>query len=323
MARRAFSTPLFLRPVIYGLITILAFPLSFAVARLPRKAVLAFARFLGTLGYRLSFNERRVALANLDLVYGRTKTEAEKRALARESFQTFFRVLLDFAWFSRHSRERIERWFRFDPSVAPLFDSPAAVIVSAHFGNWELMGQAVAMRGATLVSVVATFPSEGLNRMVARRREQFGMEIIPRAGALKRLLRVLKEGGRVALLMDQNTRLYEGGVFIDFFGKPATMSAAASVLSIRTGAVIVPSFCVALPDGSYVGYAAGVLEPGKDGDAEALNQRIAGAFESEIRKYPGQWLWMYRRWKYIPAGCQAENFPFYAHPASEKKEQRP
>jgi Kdo2-lipid IVA lauroyltransferase/acyltransferase len=320
MVRRKFRTPLFLRPFVYGLLTILVYPLTIGIPLLPRKAVLAFARFLGTLSYWLAFSERKVALANLDLAFGGTKSRAEKRAIARASFQTFYRVILDFAWFSRHSRERIERWVRFDPSFAPFFDSPAAIGVTAHFGNWELMGQAAVMKGVSLVSVAAMFPSERLNRLVTRKREQLGMEIIPRAGALKRLLRILKGGGRVALLMDQNTRLYEGGVFIDFFERPATMSAAAAVLAGRTGAVVVPALGLALPDGSCLIYSTGVLTPGADGAGESLNQRIADAFESEIRKHPGQWLWMYRRWKYIPAGRQAADFPFYARPAMEKKE---
>ena len=301
----------------------LVLPLFYTIPLLPRKAVMGLSRFLGRAVYRAAKTERRVALANLDLAFGDTRSAAEKQAIALASLQTFFLTLLDFAWFSRRSRERLDRWLKFDSSLDSYFTHPPVIVATAHFGNWEVQGQGAALMGAPLLSVAAMFPSEPINRFMTRCREQHGMTVVPREGALKTLMRTLKKGGRVALLMDQNTRISEGGMFVRFFGTPATMSPAASVLAIRTGAAIMPVVCRAMPDGSYLGSTPGRIEPAPGETVEQLNQKIADAFESEIRKHPDQWLWMYRRWKYVPEGDKAERYPFYAHPATKSNGEEP
>jgi KDO2-lipid IV(A) lauroyltransferase len=295
----------------------------FLVSRLSRRAVLGFARFMGFLSYHLCTTQTKVAMANLDLAFGETVTVTRKQELARASYQTFFRAIFDFAWFSFRSRSRLERWFVFDRSFDSYLGLSPVIVVTAHFGNWELLGQAGSLHGNPPVSVAAMFPNVLMNSYITQMRERNGMSISSREGALRALLKALRDGGRVALLMDQNTRLQEGGVFVRFFGKPVTMSPAASVLSVRTGAPIVPVFCLALPDGTYRGYTGPVLRPGEAGAEAELNQRIADVFESEIRNHPDQWLWMYRRWKYVPPAGAAEGFPFYAHPAVESKGRLP
>lgn len=289
------------------------------VSCLPRWGLLSLSRFLGWLVYHAARTQRRVALSNLDLVFGDTLPPEKKRAIALASFRSFSRAILDFAWFSRNTASRMARLFRFDDSFETYRRMAPAIVVTAHFGNWELLGQAGAIDGNPAVSVAAMFPNEMLNRFVTNLRERNGLLIAPREGAIRTLLKTLKEGGRVALVMDQNTRLSEGGVFVRFFGKPVTMSPAAALLSVRTGAPIVPIFCLALPDGTYRGYLGRVLQPGADGSERELNQHIADAFEAEIRKHPEQWLWMYRRWKYVPPAGRAEDFPFYSHAATTRE----
>ncbi len=303
----------------FGLEMALVHVAFFVITRLPRPVLMGLARGVGTLAFHVAWTQRRVALANLDLAFGDTKSAAEKRAIAKASYASFFRAILDFAWFSDRSRGRLERWFRFDSSMDLYRAHSPVIVVTAHFGNWELLGQAGSLFGNPPVSVAATFLNERVNRFITRLRERNGMTIASREGAMRALFRALKDGGRVALIMDQNTRVAEGGVFVKFFGKPVTMSPAASVLAVRTGAPIVPVFCQAYPDGTYHGYACPLLIPGVDGDEVALNQRIADVFEAEIRKFPAQWLWMYRRWKYVPPGGNADELPFYAHPAVDPK----
>ncbi len=304
----------------FGLEMALVHMAFFLISRMSRRVLLGTSRLLAALAYRMAWTQRRVAMANLDLAFGDTKTDVEKRVIVKASYGSFFRAILDFAWFSRRSSGRLERWFQFDASMGTYLACSPLVAVTAHFGNWELLGQSVALRGNAPVTVAAQYLNERANGFFTRLRERNGMTIVPREGAMRALFRALKKGGRVALVMDQNTRVSEGGVFVQFFGKPTTMSPAAAVLSMRTGAPILPVFCLAFPDGSYRAYTGQLLTPGKDGDEATLNQRIADAFEVEIRKHPEQWLWMYRRWKYIPPGSKAEGMPFYAHPAVEPKE---
>jgi len=113
----------------------------------------------------------------------------------------------------------------------------------------------------------------------------------------------------VALVLDQHIRPSEGAVWVRFFGHSAAMSPAATLLARRFHAALLPAFCVALPDGRYRAFAH---EPLRVEEGLDLNQAIADAFEREIRLQPGQWLWMYKRWKYIPPGEKETDYPFYA-----------
>jgi KDO2-lipid IV(A) lauroyltransferase len=281
---------------------------------LPRRLVLGLARWAGGVGFRLARRDRRIALANLDLAYGVALSSADKQRIVRESFVTFATTMLDGLWFSRRTAQRTARWVAFDESTAGLWPQGPLVLVTAHFGNWEIMGLAGTARGYALASVAKPIRNPLVDRMLARLRTRTGQQIVPVRGAAKELLRVLKAKGKVALVLDQDTRPEEGGVFVEFFGVPAPMSSAAAHLALRVRAPIVPIFCRMRPDGTYVCYARQPL--GGDEPAEAdplrLTQAIARTFEAEIRSDPGQWLWMYKRWKRRAPGADPARYPFYA-----------
>ncbi len=283
------------------------------IPRLSRHATLRLARCCGKLAYRVARRDRRIALANLDLAFGASRTNAERRALARASFQTFSRVMFDLLWFSRSSCERLARYVRFAPALEDWIREPKpAIFVTAHFGNWELLGQAAAARGLKLASVAKPLANPWIDAALWALRAGTGQRILPARGALKPLLRTLREGGAVALLLDQDTRPAEGGVFVDFFGVPAPISMAAGLLAFKTGAPVVPVFAKAEPDGGYACHAQEPLLPPRSPEDPAHAQAIAAAFEAEIRKEPAQWLWMYKRWKRRRPGADWSRYPFYA-----------
>jgi KDO2-lipid IV(A) lauroyltransferase len=283
---------------------------------LPRFLVRGLASALGGLGFRLSRRDRAVALANLDAAYGQEKTAGEKTAIARESFRTFALLALDVFWFSFFTRARVLRWVRPDPSFEHFLNERPVIAVTGHMGNWEVMGQLGARLGRPASIVATPLQNPIVNRLLNWIRRQSRQEIVPRAGALKQLLRILRNQGRVALLMDQNTRPSEGGEFVDFFGLPVPVSRAAGVLSAKTGSRIVLVHCTVEPDGSYRTHAAPAFG-GAGGDPSALTRKLAADMERVIRANPGAWLWSYKRWKLIPAGAPAERYPFYAKPLDE------
>lgn len=286
---------------------------------LPRRVILALAAGAGALGMRLARGQRQIGMANLDVAFGESLSRAEKERILRESFRTFARVMLDLFWFTRRTRTRIARWVRFDPLFDQNMPRDRAIVVTAHFGNWEILGQAGASRGFQVVSVAALVDNPYLTPLLNRMRRRTGQQVAERKGAVRVLLQALKKGAVVALLLDQNTSPAEGGVFVDFFGLRVPISPAAAALSARTGAPIVPVFCSPEADGSYRAYA---LPPfGGFGGEEAigpLTQEIAARFEREIRSDPGKWLWTYKRWKYIPRGFARDKYPFYAHEVREE-----
>lgn len=288
------------------------------VPRFSRKGVVRWAAVIGWIAARIPLRERHMALANLDIAFSDSKSATEKRAIYQASCRTFALVLLDIFWFSRDTRERVLEWTTFDPGLDELFQKKAHLCVTAHLGNWELLGHAVSVRGYPLSSVAAPLVNPAVDVHFAKVRKASGQIIIPREGALRTMLRTLKEQGKVGVLLDQNTPPHEGGVFVDFFGLPAPMSDAAASLALKTQADVLFGFCIPDETGKYYVHTASPIRitdvQGEIKDAQTLwlTRAIAKTTEEAIRTHPGAWLWMYRRWRYIPEGADRERFPFYA-----------
>ena len=282
---------------------------------LPRAILLRLATFMGMAAYIAAPRLRRIALANLDLALGSALDQSARAALAKASFRNFARMLLDIAWFTRDSKARVDKWVTVDPGVAEHMPAPGVSFfgVTAHFGNWELLSRAFRQAGYEHVAVAAILANPDVDQFFNSLRANSGVEIIPQQGAVRGILKAVKAGKSVALLLDQNTKPADGGVWVELFGMPATMSAAPAVLAGRTGVQVIPLFCEALPDGHYRMYALPpLISHGKDTNPAELCQSIAACFEQEIRRRPDQWLWMYKRWKLIPDGMGRERFPWYA-----------
>ncbi len=289
------------------------------IPRFPRCVVLALSRFLGNMAFLFSTRSRRLGLANLDLAFGDTKTQAEKRLILRKSIQNFSLVMLDLAWFSRDSAARMEQWFKAAPSMQEIMDHHVSrVAVTGHFGNWELIGRYSAVKSLPLMSVALPLKNPEVEALLQRTRQTTGQRVIPREGAVRKLVRFLKEGGTVAVLLDQNTKLEEGGLFVEFFGKPVAVSAAAGILASMTSSEIAFGYALPRSDGTYLGEVPHVIShaeiAGMDRASMSLEitRRMTQYYEEAIRARPECWLWSYKRWRHIPAGMSADGFPYYA-----------
>ncbi|MBL7114498.1 MAG: hypothetical protein ISS35_01925 [Kiritimatiellae bacterium] len=280
---------------------------------LPRKMVLWVAACFGHLAFCMAGSLRRITLVNLDVAYGDSLSHAEKHGVAKASFKASALLLLDIFWFKVFVKRRIKRFVRVAPSVQPFFDQAPMVGVTAHMGNWEVCGLALALRGAPMLSIAAPLNNPFADSVLNRTRRLTGQKVASRRGAVRAMLRELKRGGRVGLLMDQNVTPRKGGVFVRFFGLPVPVSNAAATLSVRSNAPIMVIMCVVDRHGCYElqGCAPIVVGDGGVSEAEAT-QAMTDDIEKMIRKTPGQWFWMYKRWRYVPEDADLEQYPFYA-----------
>jgi KDO2-lipid IV(A) lauroyltransferase len=182
-----------------------------------------------------------------------------------------------------------------------------AIIMTGHFGNWEIGGAALAARGIPMDVVARRQKNPYVDRLINEARARLGMTVIRQGGATRAALRGLRKGHAVALVADQDAR--RRGVFVDFFGIPASTHRGPAVLALRSGAPVFMGTAVRRPGGGYrVRLARVPIPPGDDPEARAdrLTAELTRSLEAAIRGEPGQYLWQHRRWKTTPEGGAVE-----------------
>ncbi len=177
------------------------------------------------------------------------------------------------------------------------------VFVTGHFGDWEALGIAASLMGYPIWAVGRSFANERLDRYINRLRGVTGQHVVSKHGATLQVFRVLAEGTNVALLIDQDARQH--GIFVDFFGRPASTTDLAARLSLRSGSPAVFVYACRLPGSFRFRIVCGdLVEPDPDADpaeeVHRITQRLTSDLEEAVRRMPEQWLWLHRRWKTWP-----------------------
>lgn len=177
------------------------------------------------------------------------------------------------------------------------------LLLTAHLGNWEILCAAHRLTDYGLSVVVRPLDAPWLDAVAARLRRRTGVDLIDKRGALRPVLEALRRGRMVGILMDQNAARREG-VFVNFFGHPASTSRSIALLAVRTGAPIVPAFA-RRAGGAHTVIIRPALPFPVSNDPETaiveLTARCTAQIESAIREAPEQWLWSHDRWKTRPA----------------------
>lgn len=284
---------------------------------LPRKAIVLLAAFLGHAGYLIGGKLKKIGTINLDIAFGDTASLLRKRSILKQSYQTMALVLLDTFWFSRKTAKRVSSYVRFSDDFKVLFREKPQVVISAHYGNWEILGMGITQMGFPLHSVAKPLKNPKVDALFDQVRHSNGQIIVKRQGAVRTLLRILQQGGKIGLIMDQNTTISEGGQFFPFFGLPAAFSTAGAALAIKTKSDVVVCALKPFLDGIYRGdYCHEIpIEPFLSMETNtaitALTERTVREMEQFIRAQPEYWLWTYKRWKYIPEGDDESRYPRY------------
>lgn len=283
---------------------------------LPRRAVVALSRAVGAIGFRHAHKLRGVAMENLDVAFGDDMTAEAKRDLTRQCFQHFALVVLDIIWFAFFCQKRLRKWVRWDESARVILEDEGQLILTAHYGNWEILGQSIADHGQPIFSVAAPLKNRPADRIFIHLRQKTGQVIIPQKGAARRLLQGLRKRKKVGVLLDQNTKPRDGGVFVNFMGLPVPVSSAPAALAVKTRATICTVMAVPDERGRYTVTVHDTFQPDPESDdpIHALTQRMTDSVVKVIREHPRYWCWMYTRWQLIPDGNDPARYPSYARP---------
>ena len=269
---------------------------------------------LGELGalvaYLLDVPHRRIGMRNLALAFPDRSLRA-RRGILRRSFLNLGRMAAELAHLPRWSADRLREQVRFEDeawwSEAVGWERSTGVLVlSGHFGNWELLVFAHGMRGHPVHMVHRAIANPLVDRWLNELRARAGTRMIRKSAGAGGVLQALRERGLLVLPIDQNST--RGlGVFVDFFGVPASTNAGMARIALRTDAPIVPAFIVREGRSArHRVHVLPILEVERTGDpaedTRRNTQRFTAVFEEMVRRYPDHWLWMHKRWKTRPPG---------------------
>jgi KDO2-lipid IV(A) lauroyltransferase len=266
----------------------------------PRSVSFRIARFYTWLLDLALPRLRRTAKRNLTLA---GYPAAGHNRIVNGVFVSIARLLVSFARFPRIDASNVASWIRyegFENFETARAAGKGVLFATAHFGNWELSAFAHALMTEPLSIVVRPLDNPAINALVEHYRRLSGNRLLEKWDSARNILRALRTGEAVGVLVDQNSSLAEG-VFVDFFGVPACANAGLAKLAAHSGAAVVPGFAVwSDAEKKYILRFYPAVEI--SGDAAADTQRLQSVLERVIRENPDQWLWIHRRWKTRPPG---------------------
>lgn len=256
---------------------------------------------LGALAYYVLPRARRVAWANLRLVFGKDLPVEEIRRIARASFASMGRFAFDVARIPVETKENLSKIVRVTGSShldTALEKGTGVIALTGHIGNWEMLGAFFAKMGYPVNVVATTLRDDKLNNVIIEIRESSGMNVLERRKGTMGAMRCLKRGEILGVLIDQDTSVQS--VEVDFLGSRAKTAVGPVRLSAKTGATILPAAMLMTDDGKYhIEIREPIRVVGKPGTLLDDVKKCSRAVEEFILRQPTQWVWMHKRWKSV------------------------
>ena len=277
-----------------------------AAGLLPRSLMGRAGELTGDFVYRILRVRRRVVLENLGATLGQTLDRAGVERIARDVYRHLGRTLFEYGRFGDLRGDRLPAWLEvhgFEHLEEAYGRGRGVVVVTGHFGNWELLGAIIAQHGLPVHFLAKEQRNPYVDRYMDRARgRHLGVGVLNPGPELRRIFRCLRQGELIGMLFDQDAG--SDGIFLDVLGRVASVQPGAAVFSYRTGAPILPCGVFRLPGGRH----RASFEPAFDPDPSAphdeeirrLTELCEASLERCICLKPEQYYWVHRRWKTRP-----------------------
>jgi len=273
---------------------------------MPRKVWLAFCGMLGRVAYAFATKTRELSIAHLGLAYSKEKSLREIVELSKEMFTMLGRNAGDILRArSVRTLADLDRFIvvhdyeNFEYANAK---GKGVIFLTCHLGAFDLQITVMSLRGLKPNIIGTPLKDDRLNELLFDYRNAYGAVAIERGKETLRLIKALKRGGAVAILIDQDTRVKSR--FVDFFGMQAATPVGAAILAMKTGAAVVPTYIHLGEDNLQHMFILPEIPLVLSGDDEqdmiANTQNYTRFIEEQVRKHPSQWVWMHERWKTRP-----------------------
>ena len=283
-----------------------------AIGALPLETSMKFGKSLGKfIGSRFP-KLQKTARRNLEIALPELSAD-EKEKIIRGTFESLGRHLGFVSHFKRFQHEDIHnlveivgREENFDPAQA---SGRGILFFTGHFGSWEVFHLLSPAFGYGMNVLVRRIDNPLVENHIESFRSKFGAVTLDKTKSARKMFRVLENGELLGMMADLNVQEKEG-VFVDFFGVPASTTTSIAKLALHTNAVLMPAFAVwDEAKRKYVVHLETPIEYEKTANSEAdiknLTQAVTNVVERYVRKYPEQWLWIHKRWNTRPKGEKA------------------
>jgi len=287
---------------------VLEYALVIFISKLARLLPLRFAlwcgRALGDFIFYIIPIRKKVSIENLAGAFPE-KSQKEIHKIARRTYQNFGQNIIEFMREPKASPEILTKRVKFvnqELLENAIKNGKGAILLSGHFGNWEIMAAAISALGYPMLAIAREQRNTLINHIINDYRAAVNIGTIQLGMALRGVLKALRGNNFIAMLGDQDA--HDEGVFVNFLGKPSATARGPALFTIKTGAPLIFAACVRQKDGNHIAYFEKVQSSDLHGLTEEniriLTQRHANLLEARIRKSPDHWFWMHKRWKTKP-----------------------
>lgn len=277
---------------------------------LPLTMALRLADVLAWFAFAVDKRHREVARENLKHAFPeRCADPAECDRLVRACYHHFCTMLIEIMVLPR--RLHLHNWRNYvedrgiERLIPHLMADRGLMTVTCHFGNWEVAGYITGLTGFKLTGIARTLDNPHLERFLKRFRQKTGQTIVSKNGDFDKINAVLENKGILGTLGDQDAGAR--GLFVDFFGRPASTHKAVALLSIQHDVpMVIVTVCRIARPMKFAYQITDVIDPREfpvNGQGDAVRQmteRFTRAFEKVISEHPEQYFWLHRRWKHQP-----------------------
>jgi KDO2-lipid IV(A) lauroyltransferase len=277
---------------------------SLLLQKVPEKFIIVLMKLLANIAYLMSSQRRKIINKNLDLAFGQTLSRKKKKEIGIDAFINLIDTTFGIMRRDNMQKDDVIKNITFEGlDIIKKYqnDGKNFILITGHYGNWELLSQAIAIKfNLTLVGIGKKLDSEAMDKILKTNREKFNVEMIYRNGAMKNAIKVIAQKKTLGILVDQHISP-NISVNVHFFNHLATHTPIASILSRKFNLDLIPIF---ISTTNYKDYHVKIYNPIKSlktpnqhEDLGILTQEQANIMQEVIKTYPNQWFWMHRRWK--------------------------
>ena len=278
------------------------------IACFPIEMNLRTARLMGRIWWAVMKRHRDRALDNLRPALGDRYGEAQLRRIARRSFEHFAqlylvelvltpRLVTEWSW-ARHVE-----LVALGPALRELLAERGSILLTGHFGNYELLGYTICRLGLPLTAVMRPLDNPLINRYLEGSRAAGGLSLLYKKGVTAIAGEIIDRGGALSFIADQDAG--RKGLFVDFFGRKASTYKSIGLLAMQKRVPIIVGYAARVRRGFHYRIAVERIIQPEEWESQTdplhwITQTFSSALETAIRRWPEQYLWVHRRWKHRP-----------------------